>query len=195
MESLENEIRRYFRQHEIPYDDNTRSFKKLDFGFGDPDARRHFAFDVKEKRQHYSLRNWPAVEMEEEHLFILDDLAARKVLAFAPNAGLVVRDNVRRKYFFFSVVDLYLMPKMRVNRKIRRTVEGLKGKWLIDLRNGLEVPDVAGVFRAIKSFLESRKRIFFEQHACYGEYVGEKVGEGGVLRIPQHWDTDVSGTR
>lgn len=198
MVSLEQEIRTYFQQRRIPFADHTGQadrFQRLDFGFGDAGAKRLFHFDAKEKRQHYKLSNWPASDIPEPHLFILDDLAARKILLFAPNSGIVVRDNVRPAYYLFTIADLFLMPKQRVNRPIRHHQRALKGKWLIDLRNGLAVGSLAGIFASIEAYLDHRQDIFRKELACFGSYVGEDIGEGGSERQPQHWHTDVSETR
>ncbi|MDM8549242.1 hypothetical protein QUF72_04155 [Desulfobacterales bacterium HSG2] len=194
LQSFEQELKQYFKQHQIVFDDNSGSFKRLDFGFGDSKSKRYFSFDVKEKRQRYATRNWPT-EIPEEHLFIIDDLAARKILAYAPNSGLVVRDNIRRKYFFFSVVDLYLMPKQRVNREIRKNVRSVKGKWMTDLRNGHAYDSLAEVFSGIEAYLDSREDIFLNILECYGEYAGEEVPKGGIVRRPEHWTVDVEETR
>jgi len=193
--SFEQEIKQYFEHHRIAFDDNSASFKKLDFGFGDAKTKRYFSFDVKEKRQHYAVRNWPETDIPEEHLFIIDDLAARKILAYSPNSGLVVRDNLHRKYFFFSVVDLWLMPRQRVNRDIRKNVPGVKGKWLTDLRNGHSSDALTGVFAGIEAYLNRREDIFLNILECYGDYVGEDIPKGGIVRRPEHWSVDVSETR
>lgn len=191
---FENEVRAYLDQTGLVYEDHCDSLEQLDFGFGDREARRHFDFDVKEKRRRYNVRNWGA-QIPQEHLFIFDDLAARKVLAYAPNSGIVVRDNVRGLYFFFSVVDLFLMPKLRVNRAIRKNVQGLKGKWLIDLRNGLLCVSLEDVFHGIDAYLERRRDIFTTVLECYGAYQGEAIPVQGRTRRPQHWQTDVDETR
>ena len=198
MISLEQEILDFFRQQGIAFHQHVQGdqrFVRLDFGFGDLAAHRYFSFDAKEKRQRYALSNWPKTDIPEEHLFILDDLAARKVLAFAPNSGLVVRDNGRGHYFLFTVVDLYLMPKQRLNRTIEKDVRSLKGKWLVDLRNGQVGASMADIFASINTYLDTRPAIFQDNHACYGSYVGETVGTGGITRRPEHWDKDVSETR
>jgi len=117
--SLEQEIRTLLQQRRLEYDDHSGSFTQLDFGFGDGFANRYFAFDVKGKRQPYNLGNWKTA-IPEVHFFILDYLACRKILLHAPNAGLLVRDTPQKRYLFFTVVDLFLMPKTRVNRAIRR---------------------------------------------------------------------------
>lgn len=195
MQSLENEFKFFFKHHQIPFEDHTASLKKLDFSFGDPKAKTCFSFDVKEKRQHYITRNWQHVNIPEEYLFILDDLAARKILAFAPNSGLVIRDNIHQKYYFCSIVDLYLMPKIRVNRLIKKQVETQKGKWLIDLRNGKMCDNLNEIFAAIDSYLKDRENIFLQTLKCYGNYYGEEIGQGGITRKPGHWEIDVKGTR
>ncbi len=86
-------------------------------------------------------------------------------------------------YYFYSVVDLFLMPKQRVNRTIRSQrkstgtdeAEELKGKWLIDLRNGHASPDLRGAFVHIKHYLDEREAIFHEILACHGDFVGEEM--------------------
>lgn len=192
--SLEQEIHAYFQERRLAYDDHSQSFTQLDFGFGDPFANRYFAFDAKEKQRPYNPRNWPTA-IPEPHLFILDDLAARKVLLHAPNAGILVRDTPQKRYVFFTVVDLFLMPKQRVNRPIRRNQADKKGKWLIDLRCGQVFSRLADVFAAIEGYLDNRKAIFHEIHACYGAYQGETIDEGGIVRRPGHWKHDVESTR
>jgi len=194
--SFEQELKQYFREHRIAFDDNSASFKKLDFAFGDREAKRRFYFDAKEKRQRYARQNWSAADhIPGDHLFIMDDLAARKILAYAPNSGLVIRDNICRKYFFFSVVDLYLMPRKRVNREIRKNVNGFKGKWLIDLRNGQCCDTVAEIFAAIETYLNRREDIFLNILECYGKYSGEEIPAAGITRRPEHWSVDVRETR
>ncbi|MDZ7265650.1 MAG: hypothetical protein ONB16_13835, partial [candidate division KSB1 bacterium] len=98
-------------------------------------------------------------------------------------------------YYFFSVVDLYLIPKTRVNRTIRKAVESLKGKWLIDLRHGQCCGNLPELFQAMKAYLTNRKAIFLEILECYGQYPGEDVGISGITRHPGHWDVDIRETR
>lgn len=196
MPSFEQELKQYFRDRGIAFDDYSDSFKQLDFAFGDRKAKRRFYFDAKEKRQRYVLRNWPAADhIPEEHLFIMDDLAARKILAYAPNSGLIVRDNLCRKYYFFSIVDLYLMPRRRVNREINKNMRGLKGKWLTDLRNGLCCETLESVFAGIENYLNRREDIFTNILECYGKYYGEEIPGAGISRRPEHWSFDIRETR
>lgn len=198
MPSLEQEIKTYFTANGIPFHDHSfdeQRFQRLDFGFGDRSEKRYFSFDAKEKRRRYNLSNWPDVGIPEQALFIIDDLAARKILMFAPNSGLIIRDNTTRRYYLFTVVDLYLMPKVRVNRPIQQRQQALKGKWLIDLRNGRRFSTLAEVFEAIDAYLDQREAIFGKELACFGEYVGEDIAQGGITRRPEHWQTDVKATR
>ena len=194
MPSLEQEIRRYFRRRRIPFDDHTGSFDSLDFGFVNLRDNHYFAFDAKEKQRPYRAENGPT-QIPERDLFIVDDLAARKVLFHAPNAGLIVRDTPQQRYLFFSVIDLYLMPKTRVNRPIARTQAARKGKWLIDLRDGARCSALESAFAAMEAYLDNRQEIFHKTVECYGSFHNEGIGQGGVERRPAHWAKDFRETR
>ncbi len=198
MLSLEQEIRQYLRRQSRPFYDFSRGeerFKRLDFALGDAECGRQFHFDAKEKRRHYNLHNWPPTSIPEAELFILDDLAARKILLFAPYAGLLVRDHLHSRYVLFTVVDLFLMPKQRLNRPIQHHRRALKGKWLIDLRNGLNGSTLAEMFAAIERYLDLQEEVFFKELACFGQYEGETIARGGIVRRPWHWQHDVQQTR
>jgi hypothetical protein len=119
----------------------------------------------------------------------------RKALAFSPRAGVAVKDWRQHRYLFFSVVDLALMPRLRVNRKIARNQPDLKGKWLVDLRNGRSATTVAELIDQVRIYLENLHVTLFEEHACYGAFTGETLGEGGTTRTAGYWDQDVRDTR
>ncbi len=190
--AFEQEIKDFFRSQNLAFEDNCKSFSRLDFAFGSRAQGRRFHFDAKEKRQAINLQNWPAAAIPQEHLFILDDLAARKTLAYAPQSGLLIRDNLRQSYHLLTVLDLFLMPKVRVNRPIQNEVATLKGKWLIDLRNSVSTASLAALFAHIRAYLNEQDDILFRQLDCYGSYVGETIISQGVRRRPEHWDTDAS---
>ena len=194
MQSFEQEIKAFFKIHDLAYKDNSNSYKRLDFTVL-LDEKWVFHFDVKEKRQHYNHKNWQLTPQSEPHAFIMDDLAARKILAFAPYSGMVVRDNLLGGYYFFSVVDLLLMPKTRVNRPIFKEKKTLKGKWIIDLRNGLKCNSLEQVYQLFKKYIDKREDLFIHIHDCYGNYVGEDIGELGEVRKSEYWDIDVKETR
>ena len=192
--ALEQEIIDLLTRRGVRHDAAVDDFSRLDFCIYS-EQRGTFAFDAKEKAQPVKLANWPAVEIPEEHLFILDDRAARKTLQFAPNSGLVVRDNLRQRYFFFDVVRLFLMPRLRVNRPIALNRLELKGKWLVDLRNGVDCATLWEVFEQIAAYTDGQEHIFSGQKACYGDFVGETIPLAGETRRPEHWLHDRQTTR
>ncbi len=191
---LEQEIKALLTKHEVSFDEGCASFDALDFCLHS-EQRGDFYFDAKEKRQEIQAANWPDIGVPQEHLFILDDLAARKLLKFAPDSGLVVRDNLRGLYFFFDVVRLFLMPRVRVNRRIEWSSPAIKGKWIIDLRNGEQCASLMEVFEKIAAYHDAQEEIFHKVLACYGDYVGEVIEEGGITRRPEHWIKDREETR
>lgn len=193
MPSVEQEIKAYLDRARLRFTDHTASFKKPDFTLYLPDGALFF-LEVKEKRQPYNMRNWPPFAPESD-LFILDDLTVRKCLGYAPRAGVLVRDNGRRLYVFFSVIDLALMPRLRVNRSIQRKTQDEKGKWLINLQNGAQAATLEHILHHILQYIADLPAILCDYHPCYGDYVGEAVGSGGITRNPGHWDIDVGATR
>jgi len=194
MLSLEQEIKEFLKLHGTQYQEGCNEFDELDFCIHSQ-QRGDFHFDAKEKIQNIQPANWPDIGVPEEFFFILDDLAARKTLLKSPRSGIVVRDNLNSIYYFFSIVDLFLMPRVRVNRRIERNIPTLKGKWLVDLRNGTKARNLQEVFKAIAQYTDSFDEIFQNTLECYGSYNGEIIGQGGITRRPEHWNKDVSSTR
>jgi hypothetical protein len=191
--SIEQEVKQYLERSGQRFVDNTAAFDALDFTIL-IDERAVFYLEVKEKRQPYNSANWPAFAPEGD-LFILDDLTVRKCLGYAPRAGILVRDNTRASYYFFSVIDLALMPRLRVNRLIQRNAPELKGKWLINLQNGFRAATLIDAFAYLTGYLKDLPSILSDWHACYGDYVGETIGNGGTVRNPTHWENDIQATR
>jgi hypothetical protein len=194
MISFEQEIKAFLQSKRLEYKDNSSSFKRLDFSVR-LDEQWTFHFDAKEKRQKLNLFNWKLTADQEPHTFIVDDLAARKILAFGPYSGMVVRDNLLGGYYFYSVLDLFLMPKIRVNRPIEKQQKALKGKWVIDLRNSKKCASMDEVLQQFHQYIAKREDLFLNILDCFGDYQGEDIGERGELRRPGHWDTDVAETR
>jgi hypothetical protein len=190
---FEDEFRKFLQQRHARFIDQTRSYHDADFALMLSDGAR-FALEVKEKRQAYVKSVWPA-NTPEPHMFILDELTVRKCLGFAPRAGVAVKDVVGERYVFFSVIDLALMPRVRVNRRIERNQPDLKGKWIVDLRNGGQATTLDELLGHIQTYLANLHSILYEIHPCYGDYVGETVGDGGITRRPEHWSQDVRNSR
>lgn len=194
-DSFEQEMKNYFIQSNINFSDASSSYSQMDFTIYDRKGQPAFHLDVKEKRQRYTLANWPKFALEESDLFIMDDLAVRKCLAHAPKSGVLIRDNIRKVYFFFSIIDLALMPRKRVNRPINKKQPGIKGKWLVNLQNGKEFKSLDDAISYIRLFLQDLDVYLFKTLECYGKYADENIGVGGIVRKPSHWDTDVQSTR
>ena len=194
MQSFEQEIKAFLNAQHLDFKDNSSSFKRLDFSV-QLDANWTFHFDAKEKRQHYNLRSWQLTAEQEPHSFIIDDLAARKILAYGPYSGMVVRDNLLGGYYFFSVLDMFLMPKVRVNRPIEKNSKALKGKWMIDLRNGSKCNSMAEVLTLFRGYIAKGEDFLLNYLECYANYQGESIGERGEVRKPEYWDIDVKETR
>lgn len=190
--SFQQEIRDLLTNSRIRFEDHSESYKELDFAISFNGMIFHL--DVKEKIQKYRVANWPKI-MPECEMFILDDLSVRKCLAYAPNSGILIRDNLKGQYYFFSLVDLALMPKIRVNRTINKNQRGQKGKWVIDLRNGKRFDSSNDAIAYLNKFVGELDAVLFDGLECYGSYVNEKVNEAGIPRKPGHWDNDVKLTK
>ena len=190
--SFQQEIRDLLTNRHIRFEDHSESYKELDFVIYFSEAIFHL--DVKEKIQKYQTANWPKI-MPECEMFILDDLSVRKCLAYAPNSGILIRDNLSSRYYFFSVVDLALMPRTRVNRQINKNQHGQKGKWVINLRNGKGFGSSEDAIVYLDRFISEMDLILYNALECYGSYVNEKIKEAGIPRKPAHWDIDVNLTK
>lgn len=95
--------------------------------------------ELKAKRQRYV--GWHAPGVAERDLFILDELALRRIVASGPFTQLLIRDVPADRWVIFGVPDLVLAPKIRVDRLIHRNRPVKKGKVLLDLTDGHQVPD------------------------------------------------------
>lgn len=75
-------------------------------------------------------------DVPEPELFILDELALRKIVAAGRHSYLVVYDNPTKRWRIFGTTELVLAPKARVARPLRGRRPTTKGKVLVDLRDG-----------------------------------------------------------
>ena len=181
----------YLQGHRgLRFDDFTDSYHDLDLRLI---SRSHkFLLELKEKKQHYKRSSWPDTGIPWEHLFILDDLSVRKVLFAGSNAGIAVRDKLTRRYVFFSVVDLAMMPRTRFNRYTNFGGKlDVKGKWAIDLRNGVQCATIAQLVDAIGEYIYNRTMVVSEKE-CWGEYPTEHIAIGGVTRNVTHRKEDLA---
>ena len=170
----------------------TNSTDELDFAIILPDMGFTFQLDAKVKSQRYNLSNWPGVSVPQDHFFILDDLAWRKVLIDGMYGGFAIKDIPGNKYVFISQLDLGCMPFKRFNRRINRNRPELKGKRAIDLRNGKCSSSIDEMIRAIRHYIYNVEESARHDLPCYGNYYGETIESGGIQRIPEHWEKDVT---
>jgi hypothetical protein len=192
--SLEQEMDLYLKSQGLKFYNYTVSPVRLDFTIFMPHGGEKFFLEVKEKRKTTKISQWPKVNIPEPDLFILDDLSARKILKMAPNSGLIVRTNLTNRYYFFDVVTLWEMPRLRVNRALNEEKTVFKGKWMIDLRNGYQGNKLDQVFGALKTYYEQQEQ-YFREPECFGNFRGEHIGVGGEVRTRAFKIEDYNATR
>jgi hypothetical protein len=194
--NFQSELIEFMKKKDISFHDNTKSTSGSDFSivkkntFKDvSDTPEFFNLELKEKTL-YRKSNWPT-RIPIKHLFICDDLTLRKLLCYAPDSGLAIRDNTTGNFHIFFIIDLFYISKNRVNRPIKRQVSASKGKCLLDLRNSIKCESIHHIFRSIGDYLRNKEDIFNKQTECYGTYHGEEIGSGGIVREEQHWKNDL----
>lgn len=196
MKSFEQECREYLSRHSHHYYDNCDSGHRLDFSFTSEETQgKWFKLEVKEKRQHTKIMAWPRVDIQEEYIFILDDLSARKIFFSGPYSGLAVRDNLNGRYYFVDAMTLYMMPRRRVNRMVNPEKNVIKGKWMLDLRNMDQYAGVNAIIRRGVSDFFNAIRQMKNSPECWGNFHGETVGYGGEPRTQEQKDYDLKHTR
>lgn len=185
---FEQEIKQYLKAHNEPFADRTESHSAIDFFL----PQDNIYIDAKEKRQQFAMNNWREAVMPQEFLFILDDLAVRKLLFHAPNSFILICDTSsrHRQYFVYSIVDLLCIPKKRCRRPIRRSVPAYKGKWLIDLRDAASFDELQSAMDYLLSYKKKFKPIFETHIDCWGKYPTENIGRGGSTRTAKYWKKD-----
>lgn len=112
---------------------STSSLDELDFAVVGPDDR---LVGVELKAKHQPYRGWSELwpTTPERELFILDELALRKIVGAGRYAYLVVADLPGRRWCLWSTAELVLATKVRTVRKLAATASRLKAKILLDLR-------------------------------------------------------------
>ncbi len=111
---------------------STASLDRLDYQLLGP-GERLCELELKAKRQPY--RGWAHLrpELPEADVFILDELALRRVVDAGRYAFLLVRDLPGERWALWSTAELLLATKVRVSRRLAATTVTDKGKALIDL--------------------------------------------------------------
>jgi len=177
---LEAELRAYLAGQGLRYEDNTGRLNLPDFFIWLDVAgqERRIALEAKEKKQRYRPR-WVELAggIPEADLLVQDELSARKVLAYSPLAFLLFKDRLSREapYVVYSGLDLFCLPKRRVNRAIAKTTPRFKGKWLLSRRDGRCFPSLGEALRFIADYSAHGYLDDLRRLECYGTFVGENV--------------------
>ena len=132
---LESEVKSALARHDafVPLKTSTSSMAKLDFQVVGP-GERLIEIELKEKRQRY--RGWSSnrPDVPEGDLFILDELALRKLIDSGRYGILLIFDVPCRRWVVWTMADLVLGSKVRVNRRLLTASGAIKAKVLLDLR-------------------------------------------------------------
>lgn len=185
---FEKEVKAFLTSKSINYKDGTRSTSDLDFFL----PGYNIYFDAKEKAQRFSMKNWNEASMPQDSLFIIDDLAARKLLFHAPHSFCLIKDSSVSSpmYYAYSIVDLLCIPKKRVKRPIERSVKAYKGKWLIDLRDAAAFETLDDAIGYLLNYRKKFSLIFNTHIDCWGNFPSENIKTSGRLRTAGYWEKD-----
>ena len=134
---------------------STNSYDRLDFQLEGP-GERLVELEVKAKRQPLS-EGWQSLrpDVAPEDLFVLDELALRKIVDGGRYAFLLVRDVPGRRWVLWSSGDLLVAGRARHARRIvKGSTPTVKGKLLFDLRDaGFRSPHLTPALDALASMI------------------------------------------
>ena len=118
----------------------THALDALDFTVLGPGER---LAQVELKAKHQPYRGWGRLrpELAERDIFVLDELALRKIVDAGRYAYLVVADLPTGRWCVWSTVDLVLASKVRTVRNLATGAGRLKAKVLVDIREAAAVVD------------------------------------------------------
>ena len=133
--------------------------------------------ELKEKRQPLRGRWVELAGVPEPELLVLDEVSARKLLARAPRAFLFFHDLTRpdAPYVLFTIIDLFCMPKVRVQRSINLNDRRMKGKWLLDRRHGQAFTNLNGAFAVMATYLDRGMMDDLRRVEAHGSFIGETM--------------------
>jgi hypothetical protein len=111
----------------------TASVDLLDYAVAGPGDR---LCQVELKAKHQPYRGWTNLrpDVPEKDLFILDELALRKIIDGGRYTYLVVADLPTKRWVVWSTLDLVLASKVRTVRALATGAGRQKAKLLIDFR-------------------------------------------------------------
>ncbi|MDQ3985966.1 MAG: hypothetical protein M3280_05650 [Actinomycetota bacterium] len=111
---------------------STSSTDRLDFQVLGP-GDRLLEIEFKTKRQSYVGWDRYRSDLSERDLFILDELALRRIVDAGRYAFLLVFDMTTPRWCVWTTPDLVLTSKARVGRKLATGRDQVKGKILVSL--------------------------------------------------------------
>jgi hypothetical protein len=133
---LETQVRHAIEEHPALtlLTSSTDSMDRLDFQVLGPGER---LCEIELKAKHQTYRGWSAYrpDVAESDLFILDELALRKIVGAGRYGMLLVNDQPSGRWIVFTVMDLVLASKARVDRRLATGVDRIKAKVLLDLND------------------------------------------------------------
>jgi hypothetical protein len=145
---------------------STASLDRLDFSLLAP-GERLCELELKAKHQPYQQWSRLRPDTPERDLFILDELALRKVIDAGRHAFLLVHDEPGGRWVLWSTMDLVLATKMRANRCLATGVDRLKAKVLLDLT---DTPHHHQTLTAALSALASAVRVIDRHWSAIGPW-------------------------
>ena len=171
---------------------STTSTDRLDYQVLGP-GDRLVQLELKAKRQPY--QGWEAhrPDVPEPELFILDELALRKIVDAGRYGFLVVRDVPRNRWCVWGMAELLLAPKGRVSRRLatgrRARAEPARGAWpeptkgkvLLDSRDAAgTVPTLGGALDAVVDLIEAVDRRWGDIAAWPAPGYAARATQGGA---------------
>lgn len=161
------------------YEDNTTAHERPDITFVRQVRGQavRAALELKEKRQPFRPRWAELAGLPETELLVLDEVSARKLLARAPRALLLFHDITRPElpYVLYTIIDLFCLPKVRVQREIALQDRRMKAKWLLDRRHGRVFAHLNAAFAAIATYLDRTMLDDLRRVEPHGPFLGEQV--------------------
>lgn len=112
---------------------STSSMDRLDYQLIAP-GERLCELELKAKHQRYL--GWATHSTAAEtDLFIVDELTVRKLLSAGRYAYMLLRDDPNDRWTLWSLMEIVLATKVRVNRELATSNGGCKAKVLLDLND------------------------------------------------------------
>jgi hypothetical protein len=110
---------------------STAAVDRLDYQLLGPDDRL-VELELKAKRQPYV--GWGSLrpDVPEARLFVLDELALRRLLDAGRYAFLLVADQPESRWWVWSAFELIIASKVRTERRLATSGQ-MKGKLLLDM--------------------------------------------------------------